>query len=133
MKDFDIFSELSDFRGEIDFMSKLKEKKAKEQELKKLKPSERLLLEIKEKGFDLSQMESVLKTRGNQLIISCAGSGKTTSLTFKIIYDLKTGWATKVMDVNGNKIRVPDKIWVCTFLKSGADELEYSLRKWQNQ
>lgn len=127
-----IWEELSNFRNE----TTPKEKKtdaSNSEEQKKMKPSERLLQEIKQHGFDLSQMENVLKTKGNQLIISCAGSGKTTSLVFKIIYDLKTGWSTKVVEVNGNNVRVPDKIWVSTFLRSGADELEFALRKWQSK
>ena len=127
-----IWEELSNFRNETTPKEK-KDNASKSEEQKKMKPSERLLQEIKDHGFDLSQMEDVLKTRGNQLIISCAGSGKTTSLVFKIIYDLKTGWSTKVVEVNGNNVRVPDKIWVSTFLRSGADELEFALRKWQSK
>jgi DNA helicase-2/ATP-dependent DNA helicase PcrA len=103
------------------------------EELKKLKPSDRLLAEIKSYGFDMSQLIDVLKCKGNQLTISCAGSGKTTSLVFKVIYDIKTNQATKISTVNGNQIRVLDKIWVCTFLRSGADELQASLRKWQRR
>ena len=34
----------------------------------KLKPSERLLRDIKSCGFDLTQLEPVLKTKGHQLI-----------------------------------------------------------------
>ena len=127
-----IWEELSNFRNETTPTEK-KTDASNSEEQKKMKPSERLLQEIKDHGFDLSQMEDVLKTKGNQLIISCAGSGKTTSLVFKIIYDLKTGWSTKVVEVNGNNVRVPDKIWVSTFLRSGADELEFALRKWQSK
>lgn len=105
----------------------------RDEELKKLKPSERLLEEIKGFGFNMSQLETVLKQKGNQLILSCAGSGKTTALIFKVIYDQKTGWATRIQEVNGNTIRIPEKIWVCTFLKSGADELKASLIKWQRR
>lgn len=105
----------------------------RDEELKKLKPSDRLLAEIKSYGFDMSQLIDVLKCKGNQLTISCAGSGKTTSLVFKVIYDIKTNQATKISTVNGNQIRVLDKIWVCTFLRSGADELQVSLRKWQRR
>lgn len=100
-------------------------------EEKPLKPSERMLLDLKNKGYNLSQLETVLKTSGNQLIVSCAGSGKTTALILKILYDIKTGRATRVVEVNGNPVRVPEKIWVCTFLKSGAEELQNALRKWQ--
>lgn len=96
----------------------------------KLKPSEKLLKDIEGQGYDMSQLEGILKTRGNQLIVSCAGSGKTTALIFKIMYDIKTGYATEVKEINGNAIRVPQRMWVSTFLKSGAVELENSLRKW---
>ena len=106
---------------------------SRDEELKKLKPSDRLLAEIKSYGFNMSQLIDVLKCKGNQLTISCAGSGKTTSLVFKVIYDIKTNQATKISTVNGNQIRVLDKIWVCTFLRSGADELQASLRKWQRR
>lgn len=99
----------------------------------KLKPSERLLEEMKGYGFDLTQLEPVLKTKGHQLIVSCAGSGKTTAMTFKVIYDLKTGRSTVLRNLNGNNIRITDKIWVSTFLKSGAEELKTSYRKWCNR
>lgn len=105
----------------------------KDETLKKMKPSERLLAEIKSYGFNMTQLEVVLKQKGNQLVLSCAGSGKTTALIFKVIYDQKTGWATRVQEVNGNLIRVPEKTWVCTFLKTGADELKASLVKWQRR
>lgn len=107
-------------------------KDSKSGETKKVKPSERLLMDIESYGFDMTQLRQVLVTRGNQLIISCAGSGKTTALIFKVEFDLKSGRATKVITVNGNSIRVPEKIWVATFLKTGADELAASFRKWQN-
>lgn len=93
-------------------------------EMKKLKPSERMLLNIKKSGINMEQMEPVLKTKGNQLVISSAGSGKTTTLIYKIIYDITTGEATRLVEVNNNVVRVPEKIWVCTFLKSGAEELK---------
>ena len=99
----------------------------------KLKPSDRLIQSIKDFGFDMTQLEGVLKEKGNQLIVSCAGSGKTTAIIFKIIFDLKTGRSTVIKNINGNDIRVPDKIWVATFLKSGADELQNAYRKWCNK
>lgn len=99
----------------------------------KKKPSEQLLNDIKSFGFDMTQLGTVLKTKGNQLIVSCAGSGKTTSIIFKIIYDLKSGRSTVLKSINNNSVRVPEKIWVATFLKSGADELKNSYRKWCNK
>lgn len=105
--------------------------KPKIKKSKSMKPSEVLLKEIESNGFKMDQLEKVLKERGNQLIVSGAGSGKTTSLIFKVLYDLKTGVSTRLVEVNGNNVRVPDRIWVCTFLKSGADELRQSMIKWQ--
>lgn len=99
----------------------------------KMKPSEKLIADIVGYGFNMTQLEKVLKTKGNQLIVSCAGSGKTTSIIFKIIYDLKSGRSTVIRQVNGNNVRVPDRIWVATFLKTGADELKNSYRKWCNR
>jgi len=136
MEESNIFDDLMDFRGSVDFSKALKDKKEEtEKDLaeEKLKPSQKLLNAIIAEGFDLSQMEPILRTKGNQLVISCAGSGKTTSLIFKVIFDLKTGYATRVMDMNGNQVRIPDKIWVSTFLKSGAEELNSSLKKWQRR
>lgn len=101
------------------------------EKMPKMKPSERLLKDIQGYGFNMSQLREILLTKGNQQIVSCAGSGKTTSLIFKIIYDLKSGRATRVINVNDNPIRIAEKIWVATFLRTGAEELESSLRKWQ--
>lgn len=99
----------------------------------KIKKSERLLMNIEKQGFNMSQLEDVIKTRGNQLIISIAGSGKTTALIFKIIYDIVSGEATRIASPNNNELRVLDRVWVCTFLKSGADELKGRLALWQNR
>lgn len=96
---------------------------------KKLKPSEKLLNEIKKSGYDMTELEGILKQKGNILIASCAGSGKTTALVFKIMYDLSTGETTRVIEINGNHIRVPERIWVGTFLKTGAEELERTLSR----
>ena len=98
-----------------------------------LKPSEKLLSDMANYGYNMSEIEKVLKTRGNQLVISCAGSGKTTALTFKVLYDLKSGYSTKVVEVNGSPLRIPAKIWVSTFLKTGAADLESSFRMWSNR
>lgn len=96
----------------------------------KLKPSEQLLLDIENSGYTMRELTPILTTRGNQLIVSCAGSGKTTALVFKVIYDLRSGRSTKLVTLNGNTVRVPDKIWVATFLKTGAEELSDAYRRW---
>lgn len=134
-----IFEDLENFHDTslgIDFRAKSSQKKEMEKaeaERKALKPSERLLYDIKSKGFNLSQMETILKTKGDQLVVSCAGSGKTTTMIFKILYDIKSGFATRPYVTNAGTIRIPEKIWVCTFLSTGADELCRSLKKWENQ
>ena len=51
----------------------------------------------------------------------------TTTLIFKIMYDIISGEATKVVNINDNNILVTDRIWVSTFLKSGAEELKTRL------
>ena len=122
---FDALMNFSSSKGEERVFSNVQEGSPKP-----LKPSEKLLQDIKGYGYDISQLEAVLKTKGNQLIVSSAGSGKTTSIEFKIIYDLKSGRSTVLKNINGNSVRVPDKIWVATFLKTGADELRSSYRKW---
>lgn len=99
----------------------------------KAKKSDLMIEKLKSMGFNMSQLEDVIRVKGNQLIISIAGSGKTTGLIFKICFDITTGEATRIAKVNGNEIRVLDRIWVCTFLKSGADELKSKLSLWQRK
>lgn len=99
----------------------------------KAKKSDLMIEKLKSMGFNMSQLEDVVRVKGNQLIISIAGSGKTTGLIFKICFDITTGEATRIAKVNGNEIRVLDRIWVCTFLKSGADELKSKLSLWQRK
>lgn len=99
----------------------------------KVKKSDLIMENLRKMGFNLSQLEDVIRVKGNQLIISIAGSGKTTGLIFKICFDITTGEATRIATVNGNDIRVLDRIWVCTFLKSGADELKSKLSLWQRK
>lgn len=56
----------------------------------------------------------------------------TTMLVFKILHDIVTGkcMTVKALD-NGMTVRVANKVWVCTFLRTGAAELEAALTKWQ--
>lgn len=58
----------------------------------------------------------------------------TTALTFKIMYDIVTGEAMTLKQIeSGLPVRVVNKMWVCTFLKSGSEELQSSLTKWQRK
>lgn len=97
------------------------------------KPSERMLDSLRDQGYNIDELHNVLTTRGNQLIIACAGAGKTTGLVYKIIYDgITKELLGNVIDVNGKPMRTMNRVWVCTFLRSGADDLRDNMRKWQN-
>lgn len=56
----------------------------------------------------------------------------TTMLVFKILHDIVTGKCMMLRTLeNGMTVRVANKVWVCTFLRSGAAELETALTNWQ--
>ena len=56
----------------------------------------------------------------------------TTMMIFKIMHDIVTGEIMRNQELpNGNTVRVVDKVFVGTFLKSGAEELKQKLA--QNQ
>lgn len=56
----------------------------------------------------------------------------TTMLIFKIMHDLVTGETMRnQMLPNGQVVSVVDKVFVGTFLRSGADELRTKLAQWQ--
>lgn len=63
--------------------------------------------------LDTKEMQPILEGSGNMLVIACAGSGKSTNLVHKYLYDFQRG------DFTDNR-----KAWVCTFLKKGADDLK---------
>lgn len=87
-----------------------------------------------EKSVEYTELHNALTCEGNQAINAVAGSGKSTSLVFKIMYDIVTGEAVTLKSINGGTpIRVVNNMWVCTFLKSGAEELEESLGNWQRK
>lgn len=100
----------------------------------KVRRSERFLSDLEADGFSMEELSEVLKTSGNQLIVSCAGSGKTTALTLKVCYDFLTKELTEVVDTpSGQTLRVMGKVWVSTFLKTGAQELKNALRDRQRR
>ena len=131
---------MADLLKELEsFSSGLEEVKPKEQVVgtgyvkEKDTASERFLERISEMGYDLTELVGALKTWGNQLLLSCAGSGKTTSIVLKILYGTKTGKLTQKVEINGNTVRTMARIWVSTFLRSGAKELEYEVAKWNKK
>lgn len=56
----------------------------------------------------------------------------TTAMVFKIMYDIVTGESMILKPLpTGSKIPVVNKVWVCTFLRTGALELKEATRSWQ--
>ena len=70
----------------------------------------------------------------NFIIEGYAPTHNTTALVLKILHDIVTGEAVTLKGVpGGNQVRVVNKMWVCTFLKTGASELETALTAWQRK
>lgn len=81
-------------------------------------------------GFNLDELEDLINTTEDMLVLAGAGSGKTTALILKIIRDYLAGDTVKVISTPSGLIKVPAKILVSTFLKSGADDLKKSFHTW---
>lgn len=83
---------------------------------------------------NFTELYNAITTQGNQKVQATAGSGKTTMLLFKIMRDIVTGDTMKIQTLpNGMQVRVVDKVFVGTFLRSGADELQQKLSQWQRE
>ena len=83
-----------------------------------------------------AEMTCISVDSPNHLYITehCIPTHNTTALTFKIIKDIVTGEAVRLQTVpSGMQVRVVDRMWVCTFLRSGASELQQTLTKWQTR
>lgn len=79
-----------------------------------------------------TELYNALNAKGNQCIIAAAGAGKTTAIIAKLQHDIVTGECMTTCTVpSGMTVRVTNKVWVCTFLNSGAKELSEALKKWQ--
>lgn len=81
-------------------------------------------------GYNLSELKPALEQGGNSLIISCAGSGKTTFLELKLIHDYLSGelFKDRVVQTASGELsqRVLSRVFISTFLKTGAEELKNS-------
>lgn len=95
--------------------------------------SAKLLDRIEELGYDMDSLDGILKTKGSQLVIAGAGAGKTTALLIKLMYDVATNELTKRITSNGMDVRIMENVMVCTFLSSGAKELETRYKEWQSK
>lgn len=82
-----------------------------------------------------TELYDVLMTEGNLVINAAAGSGKTSTLVFKIIHDIITGECMTVRQLPNTQTKIPsvNNVWVCTFLRSGAEELQTTLLQWQRR
>ena len=95
-------------------------------------PTDVFLAKLEAQGFNMDELRQVLTCTDDQLVVSGAGSGKSTNLIFKVMYDLISGASTCQRQLpDGTYVTVPEKIWVSTFLHSGAEELKQKLGKWQ--
>lgn len=93
-----------------------------------------LLNALNKDGYNLDELEPIIRDKGSQLIEAGAGTGKTTQLIFKIQADIISGEATKIVSIPGGQaMRVLDKIFVGTFLNTGAKELRDALFKVQKK
>lgn len=73
--------------------------------------------------YNLDELKEILDCDDNLLIISSAGSGKTTTLLLKILRDILSGKLLINLNIGGTNVLHTRKILVCTFLRSGAEDL----------
>lgn len=75
--------------------------------------------------YSMDELEPIIRQQGNILTVAAAGSGKTTSLILKYLYD---DFASFGMG-EGALARRP-RVWISTFLKAGAEDLELKLSQY---
>lgn len=84
---------------------------------------------LESQGYNLVELGRIIREQGTQQIITGAGSGKTTAIILKSLADLKTGNSSHKVEHKGMTTEVSDKIWISTFLKSGAEDLKRTLER----
>jgi DNA helicase-2/ATP-dependent DNA helicase PcrA len=84
--------------------------------------------------IEYTELYYALTMDGNQIINAAAGAGKTTVLISKVQRDIVTGSCMRLQTLpNGMTVSVVDKVFVGTFLRSGAEELKQALLEWQRK
>lgn len=79
-------------------------------------------------GYDLSELQPAVEQQGNKLVITCAGSGKTTMLCVNVLHDLEAGQYQRQVQTSTGLTKTEDtQVWVGTFSASGAKTLANTL------
>ena len=76
-------------------------------------------------GYNLDELRPALDETQSSLVLSCAGSGKTTFMVLKLIHDFLTNTFDEVVDGQCRRA----KVLVSTFLKTGAEELREAFER----
>lgn len=85
---------------------------------------------LEQLNYNLDELKPILECDDSMLILSGAGSGKTTALILKVIRDLIAGDTMKTVQVGDSYFMTPANILICTFLRTGAEELQKSFGDW---
>ena len=85
---------------------------------------------LEQLNYNLDELKPILECDDSMLILSGAGSGKTTALILKVIRDLIAGETMKSVQVGDSYYMTPANILICTFLRTGAEELQKSFGDW---
>lgn len=98
-------------------------------------PASREIISVEETGIYMDMICIAIDSE-SQLFLTdhFIPTHNTTALVLKILHDIVTGEAMTFRQIpNGQSVRVVNKVWVCTFLKSGAEELGEALADWQTR
>lgn len=87
--------------------------------------TEEYLNRIENAGYDLQYMKPILEGIGNSLTNSSAGSGKTTTLIFKVGYDFID---KRMLTYGEDGMPRMSATWVGTFLKNGQRDIRNRMR-----
>lgn len=100
-----------------------------------IRNKELFISRLEELGVNLEEIKPILEDKGNQLVVSGAGAGKTTVINLTLLYDIVTGANLKVVTHTDDlgqthQTIVPKRILVSTFLNTGAKEIKESFHEW---